>query len=40
MLYQKAPKMHQAEINELKSENERREYKDRLWVEIQAEMEE
>lgn len=39
-LYQKALKMHQAEINELKSENERREYKDRLWAEIQAEMEE
>lgn len=39
-LYQKALKMHQAEIDELKSEKARREYRDRLWAEIQAELEE
>ena len=32
--------MHQAEIDELKSEKARREYRDRLWAEIQAELEE
>jgi hypothetical protein len=39
-LYQEALKKHQAQINELKNEKERREYRDRLWAEIQAEMEE
>lgn len=39
-LYQEAIKKHQAQINELKNEKERREYRDRLWAEIQAEMEE
>ena len=39
-LYQEALKKHQAQINELKNEDERREYRDRLWAEIQAEMEE
>lgn len=38
-LYQEALKKHQAQINELKNEKERREYRDRLWAEIQAEME-
>lgn len=39
-LYQETLKKHQAQINELKNEKERREYRDRLWAEIQAEMEE
>ena len=39
-LYQEALKKHQAQINELKNEKESREYRDRLWAEIQAEMEE
>ena len=39
-LYQEVLKKHQAQINELKNEKERREYRDRLWAEIQAEMEE
>ena len=39
-LYQEALKKHQAQINELKNEKERREYRDRLWAEIQVEMEE
>lgn len=39
-LYQGALRKHQAEINELKSEKERRAYRDRLWEELQAEMEE
>ncbi len=39
-LYQDALKKHQAEISELKSEKERRAYKDRLWEELQAGMEE
>lgn len=39
-LYQEALKKHQAQINELKNEKERREYGDRFWTEIQAEMEE
>lgn len=39
-LYQVALIKHQAQINELKNEKERREYRDRLWAEIQAEMEE
>lgn len=39
-LYQEALRKHQAEINEFKSARERREYRDRLWAEIQAEMEE
>lgn len=38
-LYQDALRIHQAEINELKSEQERRAYRDRLWEELQAEME-
>ena len=39
-LYQEALRKHQAEINELKSEKERRAYRDRLWEQLQAEMEE
>lgn len=39
-LYQDALRKHQAEINELKSEKERRVYRDRLWEELQAEVEE
>ena len=39
-LYQEALKKHQAQINELKNEKERSEYRDRLWAEIQVEMEE
>lgn len=39
-LYQEALIKHQAQINELKNEKERREYRDRLWAEIQAELEE
>lgn len=38
-LYQETLKKHQAQINELKNEKECREYRDRLWAEIQAEME-
>lgn len=38
-LYQDALRIHQAEINELKSGQERRAYRDRLWEELQAEME-
>lgn len=32
-LYQEVLKKHQAQINELKNEKERREYRDRLWAE-------
>ena len=32
-LYQEALKKHQAQINELKNEKERREYRDRPWAE-------
>lgn len=39
-LYQEAIRKHQAEINELKSEKERRAYRDRLWELLQAETEE
>lgn len=39
-LYQEAIRKHQAKINELKSEKERRAYRDRLWELLQAEMEE
>jgi len=39
-LYQEVLKKHQAQINELKNEKERREYRDRLWQKIQTEMEE
>ena len=38
--YQEVIRKHQVEINELKSEKERGEYRDRLWAQIQAEMEE
>lgn len=39
VLYQEAIKKHQAEINALKSDIEREEYKNRLWAELQARME-
>lgn len=40
VLYQKALKIHQAEIDELKTEKARRDYRDRLWAQIQSELEE
>lgn len=40
VLYQEAIKKHQAEINALKNDIEREEYKNRLWAELQARMEE
>lgn len=38
-LYQEALRKHQAIIDELKSEKERREYRDRLWEELNADKE-
>ncbi|SFQ08514.1 hypothetical protein SAMN02910358_00685 [Lachnospiraceae bacterium XBB1006] len=38
--FQEALRKHQAIINELKSEKERREYADRLWEKIRANSEE
>lgn len=39
-LYQKAIRKHQAEINALKNDREREEYKNRLWEELKARSEE
>lgn len=39
-LYQEAIRKHQAEINALKNDREREEYKDRLWEELTARSEE
>ncbi len=39
-LYQEAIRKHQAEINALKNDREREEYKDRLWEELKARSEE
>lgn len=39
-LYQEAIKKHQGIIEELNSEKERQAYRDRLWEQLQAEMEE
>ncbi len=39
ILYLEAIKKHQAEINALKTDLEREEYKNRLWAELQARME-
>ena len=38
--YQELLRNHEAEINELKNDKERRAYRDRLWAQVQAEMEE
>ena len=35
-LYQEAIRKHQAEINALKNDREREEYKNRLWEELKA----
>lgn len=39
-LYQEAIRKHQAEINTLKNDREREEYKNRLWEELKARSEE
>jgi hypothetical protein len=39
-LYQEAIRKHQAEINALKNDREREEYKNRLWEELKARSEE
>lgn len=39
-LYQESIRKHQAEINELRSEKERRAYRDRLWELLRDETEE
>ena len=39
-LYQEAIRKHQAEINALKNDREREEYKKRLWEELKARSEE
>ena len=39
-LYQEAIRKHQAEINALKNDREREEYKNRLWEELTARSEE
>ena len=39
-LYQEAIRKHQAEINALKNDREREEYKNRLWEELKARAEE
>lgn len=39
-LYQEAIRKHQAEINALKNNREREEYKNRLWEELKARSEE
>ena len=39
-LYQEAIRKHQAEINALKNDIEREEYKNRLWEELKARSEE
>lgn len=39
-LYQEAIRKHQAEINALKNDREREEYKSRLWEELKARSEE
>lgn len=38
-LYQEAIKKHQAIIDELRIKNERREYRDKLWEELNADKE-
>lgn len=40
VLYQEAIRKHQAEINALKNDREREEYKNRLWEELKARAEE
>ena len=39
-LYQEAIRKHQAEINALKNDRQREEYKNRLWEELKARSEE
>lgn len=39
LLYQEALKKHQAEIDALKTDIEREEYKNRLWEELMSKME-
>ena len=39
-LYKEAIRKHQAEINALKNDREREEYKNRLWEELKARSEE
>lgn len=39
-LYQEAIRKHQTEINALKNDREREEYKNRLWEELKARSEE
>lgn len=39
-LYQEAIRKHQAEINALKNDREREEYKNRLWEKLKARSEE
>lgn len=39
-LYQEVIRKHQAEINALKNDREREEYKNRLWEELKARSEE
>lgn len=39
-LYQEAIRKHQAEINALKNDRKREEYKNRLWEELKARSEE
>ena len=39
-LYQEAIRKHQSEINALKNDREREEYKNRLWEELKARSEE
>ena len=40
VFYQEAIRKHQAEINALKNDREREEYKNRLWEELKARAEE
>lgn len=40
VFYQEAIRKHQAEINALKNDREREEYKNRLWEELRARAEE